>query len=203
MIVALIIHYHIPGESHKRPSALYKPSCTLCLRAFEKTYDMLLFISEFLDMKDVNTFKFKFCFNIVISLLNVIRQNCTYSSKTNVKMSFKGCLYLKPSIVPTILHRQNVHLNNFLPRRYKCRSAKRVQQYITTSNNPQLSSTQSISSRNVICSHRYMTTSQIVPDCSSPNNATIPKYSKDSLDPTTYDHYFHDYKCYPNFTWYV
>ena len=164
---------------------------------------MILFISEFLDTKDVNTFKFKFCFNIVISLLNVIRQNCTYSSKTNVTMSFKGCLYLKPSIVPTILHRQNVHLNNFLPRRFKCRSAKRVQQYITTSNNPQLSSTQSISSRNVICSHLYMTTSQIVPDCSSQNNATKPKYSKDSLDPTTYDSYFHDYKCYPNFTWYV
>ena len=164
---------------------------------------MLLFISEFLDAKDVNTFKIKFHFSIVISFLNVIRQNHTYTSKTNVTMSFRWCLYLKPSTVPNLLHRQNVHLNNFLPRRYKCRSAKRIHQFISTSNNLQLTSTQSISSRNVICSHRYMTTSQIVPDCSSQNNATKSKYSKESLDPTTYEHYFHDYKCYPNFKWYV
>ena len=164
---------------------------------------MLLFISELLDTKDVNTFKIKFWFNIVFSFLNVIIQNYTCTSKTNVKMSFRGCLYLKPSIVPNLLHRKNVHLNNFLPRRYKCRSAKRIQQYIATSNNLQLISTQSILSRYVICSHRCMTTSQTVPDFSSRNNATEPKYSKESLDPTTYDHYFHDYKCYPNFTWYV
>ena len=164
---------------------------------------MLLFISEFLNAKDVNTFKIKFHFDIVISFLNVIRQNYTYTSKTNVKMSFRWCLYLKPSIVPTILHRQNVHLNNFLPRQYKSRSLKRIQQYKSTSNNLQAKESHSISSSNVICSHRYMTTSQIVPDSSSHNNATIPNYSKESLDQTTYDHYFHDYKCYPNFTWYA
>ena len=118
-------------------------------------------------------------------------------------MSFKGCLHLKPSIVPTILHIQNVNLNNFLPRRYKYRSAKRIQQCLSTSNNLQLKSTQSFASRNVICSHRYVATSQIVPDSSSHNNATNPNYSKESLDQTTYDHYFHDYKCYPNFTWYA
>ena len=128
-------------------------------------------------------------------------QNCVL--KTKVKMSLKGCLYLKPSIVPTILHIQNVNLNNFLPRRYKYRSAKRIQQFISTSNNLLLKSTQSFASRNVICSHRHVATSQIVPDSSSHNNATIPYYSKESLDQTTYDHYFHDYKCYPNFTWYA
>ena len=110
---------------------------------------------------------------------------------------------MKPSIVPNIPYRKNLHQNNFLPRRYKCRSAIRTHHYITTSNNLPYSSTQSISSRNVIDSHRYMTASQIVPDPSSQNNATIAKYAKETLDPTTHHHYFHDYKCYPNFTWYV
>ena len=122
-------------------------------------------------------------------------------------MSSKGCSYLRFGVVPTMIYRHGVYLrfgiNNFLPRRFKFRSDKRVQEYATTSNNHVLKSSLStpyIKSEKI--SQCLMSTSQAVPD-STFNNATRPKYSKESLDPTTYKQYFHDFKCYPNFERYV
>ena len=121
-------------------------------------------------------------------------------------MSSKGFSYLRFGVVPTMIYRHGVYLrfgkNHFLPRRFKFRSDKRIQEYVTTSNNHLLKSHLSPPYNIGIFSQRLMSTSSTVPDNTS-NNATIPKYSKESLDPTTYKQYFHDFKCYPKFERYI
>ena len=121
-------------------------------------------------------------------------------------MSFKGCMYSKSGIMSSILRTQNIRLPssfiNIQSRRYKSRSAKRLQQCLFISNDHAPKTTLLISKKITKSYQRHITTSPNLPT-SSTFNATVPKYSKDTLDLTTYDDYFHDFKCYPNFSRYI
>ena len=121
-------------------------------------------------------------------------------------MSFKGCMYSKSGIMSSILRTQNIRLPtsfiNTQSRRYKSRSAKRLQQCLFISNDHAPKTTLLISKKITKSYQRHITTSPNLPT-SSTFNATVPKYSKDTLDLTTYDHYFHDFRCYPNFSRYI